>query len=200
MKHKTSEWVEHYIPFFRFGYAFLSRLDVWCPTRRSVPWWTPEFDSCSERGGFGTHARQRTSLRWAHWEWRCLSVMAEGWRNPLNVENQFTWVAIFYFLFLFIQMLLHWNKKRHETSHWRTSSFSHMNSPPHTWFPLEEVLCLDGCDLWHGGEDMGTVRSCSLQTVAVVDLSIACFLIHVELSETETGQRVHEEIALLTNI
>lgn len=87
-------------------------------------------------------------------------------------------------------MLLRWSKNNIRPPIEELPDFSHMNSPPHTWFPLEEVLCLDGCDLWHGGEDMGTVGSCSLQTVAVVDLSIACFLIHVELNGRETGKRV----------
>lgn len=32
-----------------------------------------------------------------------------------------------------------------------------MNSPPHTWFPLQQMLCLDGSDLGHGGEDVGAV-------------------------------------------
>lgn len=32
-------------------------------TRRSVPGQTPEYDSCSERGGSETRAQLRTSLR-----------------------------------------------------------------------------------------------------------------------------------------
>lgn len=67
---------------------------------------------------------------------------------------------------------------------------SHINSPPHTWFPLEQVLCLNGCDLWHSGEDVGAVSSRPLQTVSVVDLPIACFLVHVELNEAQTGETV----------
>lgn len=61
----------------------------------------------------------------------------------------------------------------------------HMNSPPHTWFPLQQVLCLDGSDLRHSGEDVGAVGGCALYAVAVVDLSITCFLIHIELNGTE---------------
>lgn len=60
-----------------------------------------------------------------------------------------------------------------------------MNSPPHTWFPLQQVLCLDGSDLRHSGEDVGAVGGCALYAVAVVDLSITCFLIHIELNGTE---------------
>ena len=58
------------------------------------------------------------------------------------------------------------------------------NVETHTWFPLEQVLGLNGCDVWHGGEDMSTVSGRPLQTVAMVDLSVACFLVQVELEET----------------
>lgn len=67
----------------------------------------------------------------------------------------------------------------------------HMNSPPHTWFPLQQVLCLDGSDLWDGAEDVGAVGGRPLYAVAVVDLSIAGFLIHIELNGTETGESKH---------
>lgn len=56
-----------------------------------------------------------------------------------------------------------------------------------TWFPLQQVLRLDRCNLWHGGENVGAVSRRSLQTVAMVDLSIPRFLIHVELSKTQDG-------------
>lgn len=62
-----------------------------------------------------------------------------------------------------------------------------MNSPPRTWFPLQQVLCLDGSNLRHSAEDVGAVGGCPLYAVAVVDLSITGFLIHVELNGTETG-------------
>lgn len=64
----------------------------------------------------------------------------------------------------------------------------HMNSPPHTWFPPQQVLCLDGSNLRHSAEDVGAVGGCPLYAVAVVDLSIAGFLIHVELNGTERDQ------------
>lgn len=63
-----------------------------------------------------------------------------------------------------------------------------MNSPPHTWFPLQQVLCLDGSDLRHGGEDVGAVGGSPLYAVAVVDLSITCLLVHIELNGTERDQ------------
>lgn len=64
-----------------------------------------------------------------------------------------------------------------------------MNSPPHTWLPLQQVLCLDGSDLRHGGEDVGAVGSCPLDAVAVVDLSVTRFLIHIELNCTEKREK-----------
>lgn len=64
-----------------------------------------------------------------------------------------------------------------------------LNLQLHTWLPLEEVLCLDGCDLRHGGEDVGAVGGRPLQTVAVVDLPVARFFVHVELGESKTGRR-----------
>lgn len=39
---------------------------------------------------------------------------------------------------------------------------------------------------------MGAVSSRPLQTVAVVDLSVACFLIHVKLNDMQTGERERE--------
>lgn len=59
-----------------------------------------------------------------------------------------------------------------------------------TWFPLEQELCLNSSNLRHRGENVGAVSSCSLQTVAMVDLTIPCFLIHIELSETQTQDDV----------
>ena len=52
---------------------------------------------------------------------------------------------------------------------------------PLTWFPLEEVLSLNGGDLGHSGEDVSAVGSGSLHAVAMIDLPLACFLVHIEL-------------------
>lgn len=57
-----------------------------------------------------------------------------------------------------------------------------------TWFSLEEMFCLNGCDLGHSGEDVGTVGCSPLQTVSVVNLPVTCFFIHIELDETKTGK------------
>ena len=51
----------------------------------------------------------------------------------------------------------------------------------HTWFPFEQVLSLDGCDLGDGGEHVGTARCRSLHTVAVVDLSVTRLLVYIKL-------------------
>jgi hypothetical protein len=58
-----------------------------------------------------------------------------------------------------------------------------MRTHTHTWFPLEQVLCLNGCDLRDGGEDMSAACRCPLQTIPMVDLSIPRLLIHVELRQ-----------------
>lgn len=58
-----------------------------------------------------------------------------------------------------------------------------------TWLPLEEVLCLNGCDLGHGGEDVGTVGGGPFQAVAVVNLPVACFFVHVELNERKKRKK-----------
>lgn len=59
----------------------------------------------------------------------------------------------------------------------------------HTWLSLEEVLSLDGCDLGHGGEDVGAVGGRPLQAVAVVNLPVACFFVHVELNERKNSKK-----------
>lgn len=50
-----------------------------------------------------------------------------------------------------------------------------------TWLSLEEVLSLNGGDLGHRGEDVSAVGSGSLHAVAVIDLPLTCFLVHIEL-------------------
>lgn len=42
------------------------------------------------------------------------------------------------------------------------ASLTHTNSLLHTWFPLEQVFCLDSSNLRHCGEDVGTVCRCTL--------------------------------------
>ena len=55
--------------------------------------------------------------------------------------------------------------------------------------PLQQILCLLSCYLGNGAEDVCAVCGRPLQTVAVVDLSVACLLVHIEL---QTGHMTHE--------
>lgn len=55
----------------------------------------------------------------------------------------------------------------------------HSSDP--TWLPLEEVLSLNGGDLGHCGEDVRTVGGRTLHAVAMIDLPLTGFLVHIEL-------------------
>lgn len=47
--------------------------------------------------------------------------------------------------------------------------------------PLEKVFCLVACDLWYCGECVSKMRRCPFHAVAMIDLSLACLLVHTEL-------------------
>ena len=47
--------------------------------------------------------------------------------------------------------------------------------------PLKQMLRLLSCYLGNGTEDVCAVCGCPLQTVAVVDLSVTCLCVHIEL-------------------
>ena len=55
--------------------------------------------------------------------------------------------------------------------------------------PLQQILCLLSCYLGNGAEDVCAVCGCSLQAVAVIDLSVACLLVDIEL---QTSHMTHE--------
>ena len=57
------------------------------------------------------------------------------------------------------------------------------------WLSLQQTLRLLSCYFGNGAEDVCAVCGRPLQTVAVVDLSVACLLVHIEL---QTGHMTHE--------
>ena len=54
---------------------------------------------------------------------------------------------------------------------------------------LQQTLRLLSCYFGNSAEDVCTVCGCPLQTVAVIDLSVTCLLVHIEL---QTGHMTHE--------
>lgn len=58
-----------------------------------------------------------------------------------------------------------------------------------TWLSMEHMIGLHSCDLGHGGEDMCAVYRGSFQTIPMVDLSLSCLLVYVELYEIENKTR-----------
>jgi hypothetical protein len=53
----------------------------------------------------------------------------------------------------------------------------------HTWLPLQEMLSLVGCDMRDCGKDITTVSGSALDTVSVVNATLASLMVDIKVPE-----------------